>query len=86
MSIKDRRKALALSRQELAERAGIDKGVLQQIHWSVEDLQLLHCTHLEAVAASQRALTLASTSLSFSSVTASNPARCSSGSNPPLTR
>lgn len=31
MSIKDRRKALALSRQELAERAGIDKGVLQQI-------------------------------------------------------
>lgn len=31
MNIKDRRKALALSRQELAERAGIDKGVLQQI-------------------------------------------------------
>ena len=31
MSIKDRRKALSLSRQELAERAGIEKGVLQQI-------------------------------------------------------
>ena len=31
MSIKVRRKALALSRQELAGRAGIDKGVLQQI-------------------------------------------------------
>jgi transcriptional regulator with XRE-family HTH domain len=31
MSIKIRRKTLSLSRQELAERAGIDKGVLQQI-------------------------------------------------------
>ena len=31
MNIKDRRKALSLSRQELAERAGIDKSVLQQI-------------------------------------------------------
>jgi transcriptional regulator with XRE-family HTH domain len=31
MSIKVRRKTLSLSRQELAERAGIDKGVLQQI-------------------------------------------------------
>ena len=31
MSIKDRRKALSLSRQELAERAGIERGVLQQI-------------------------------------------------------
>jgi len=31
MSIRDRRRALGLSRQELAERAGIDKGVLQQI-------------------------------------------------------
>ena len=31
MSIRDRRRALSISRQELAERAGIDKGVLQQI-------------------------------------------------------
>lgn len=31
MTIKDRRKALAMSRQQLAARAGIDKGVLQLI-------------------------------------------------------
>ena len=30
-SIKDRRKALGMNRQDLAGRAGIDKGVLQQI-------------------------------------------------------